>query len=79
MGKLLFLLLIAAIAWAFFKKQHGAMRGRADKSAAPGPAKSAERMVACNACGVFMPETDSVMVGGKVSCRDPEHCAHRSP
>ncbi len=70
------MLLIAAIAWAFFKKQQGA-RGRVDKPEAPRAATGSERMVACSTCGVFMPESESLLTGGKISCRDPAHCAHR--
>ncbi len=87
MGKLLFMLLIAAIAWVFFKKQQRPGRTAADKSARTGnpspsapadrAAASVERMVACGNCGVFMPESDSVVNDGKISCRDPAHCAHR--
>ena len=86
MGKLLFVLLIAAIAWAFFKKHQGSKRSSTDKPAGSGKAasptegsaaSSSERMVACGACGVFMPESDSVLTSGKIGCRDPAQCAHR--
>ncbi|HEX9390398.1 MAG TPA: PP0621 family protein [Usitatibacteraceae bacterium] len=76
MGKLLLLLLIAAVAWAFFKKQQRPDRPAAGKSGEAKPA-AAERMVACASCGVYMPESDSVLKDGKIGCRDPAHCAHR--
>lgn len=87
MGKLLFILLIAAIAWALFKKQQRPGQSAADKSAetdkssvaasADRAAVLTERMVACSTCGVFMPESDSVVNDGKIGCRDPARCAHR--
>jgi uncharacterized protein len=77
MGKLLFLLLIAAVAWAFFKKQQRPDRPAAGKSGEAQPAAAVERMVACASCGVHMPESDSVLKDGKIGCRDPAHCAHR--
>lgn len=87
MGKLLFMLLIAAIAWVFFKKRQRPGRSAPDNAAGTGKpassvsadraAVSGERMVACGACGVFMPESDSVMKYGKIGCRDPAQCAHR--
>ena len=91
MGKIIFMLLIAAITWALFKNRTKppAAADQADPGAHPvanadpataakqplNPA-SAERMVACAACGVFMPESDSVVLNSKVSCREPGQCAH---
>ena len=89
MGKIIFMLLIAAITWMLFKKRIKPPSTPVDKtegasesntSSAGKKAKelgAAERMVACAACGVFMPESDSVIHNDIVSCRDPAHCAHR--
>jgi uncharacterized protein len=87
MGKLLFLLLIAAVAWVFFKKQQIAKRSTPPESdadasngarnATKATVAATEKMVACSACGVFMPESDSVMLNGKISCPEPARCAHR--
>jgi hypothetical protein len=90
MGKFLFMLLLAAIAWALFKKRSPPRRPDpapdpsststpSGRSTANGgqPSPGSERMLACSACGVFMPESESVQQDGRVSCRDPAHCAHR--
>ena len=89
MGKIIFMLLIAVIAWALFKKRvkpPPISGDRAESTGAGNTATSskqakqlgaAERMVACAACGVFMPESDSAIHNDIVSCRDPAHCAHR--
>ncbi len=97
MGKIIFMLLIAAITWVLFKKnakppnrngsdsngrEESADGGRAPtaksgEDAQAGNAVAPERMVACSACGVFMPVSDSVRVNALVSCRDPARCAHR--
>lgn len=90
MGKIIFALLTAAIAWVLFKGlSKGLTKKRpGDKSchdatqAGNAPAKNLnapERMVKCVRCGVFMPESDSVIVdgvAGQISCRDPQACAH---
>ena len=97
MGKIIFMLLIAAITWVLFKKSvkpptrtgdddsHGQQESADAASVAtakPGAGNTkssaaSERMVACSACGVFMPESDSVRVNEVVSCREPARCAHR--
>lgn len=95
MGKIVFMLLIAVIAWALFKKRNQ-LPSRDDATKADETVRNAsgdtntpnasqaktntqipERMVACAACGVFMPESDSVQINGVASCRDPAQCAHR--
>ncbi len=90
MGKIVFALITAAIAWVLFKgltKKPPAGRsaadttnGRATKSSQGASANlnAPERMVKCVRCGVFMPETDSLIIEGKLSCRDPEACGHVS-
>jgi hypothetical protein len=86
-GKIIFMLLTAAIAWLLFK---GLSKGLTKKS--PDDANrretinaeneksknlnAPERMVKCAHCGVFMPEPESVLIDGKTSCRDPQVCAH---
>jgi hypothetical protein len=86
-GKIIFALLTAAIAWLLFK---GLSKGLTKKppgdessrdAAKPGNDKAKnlnapERMVKCVRCGVFMPETESVIIDGQISCRDPQSCAH---
>lgn len=82
MGKIIFMALIAALAWVFFKKRAVEQSRPKDKVATDASSSVAsaaiERMVACADCGVFMPESDSVLREGKISCRDPGHCAHRN-
>jgi hypothetical protein len=89
-GKIIFALLTAAIAWVLFKGLSKGLKkpprsdaGRRD-AARSGHDKAKnlnapERMVKCVRCGVFMPETESVIVDGvdgQISCRDPNTCAH---
>ncbi len=92
MGKILFMLLIAAITWVLFKKRASPPPAHKTKdqatanpvtnsdSAVSGNqvhhSECTERMVACAACGVFMPESDSVTLHGQVGCRAPDQCAH---
>jgi len=98
-GKIIFVLLTAAIAWVLFKglskgltKRSPSSESRRDAATSgDGKAKNLnapERMVKCARCGVFMPETESVIVNsvnsvdgvdgvnGQISCRDPQACAH---
>jgi hypothetical protein len=79
-GKILFALLTAVIAWFLFKGLSKKSRGDASDSRVEkdGSAKNAvEHMVKCGVCGVFMPESESTKIDGKISCRDPKTCAHR--
>lgn len=81
MGKIIFVVLTALIGWFLFKgfsKKVPPPAGGGGKDAASGTANTPERMVQCARCGVHMPESDSVVVDGKVGCRDPKQCAHRS-
>lgn len=80
MGKILFVLLTAAIGWFLFKGFTKKMPPPQDPSAADpgkGTANTPERMVQCALCGVHMPESDSLTSEGRVSCREPARCAHR--
>lgn len=83
MGKIIFALLIAAIAWVLFKGFTKKSPNDANRRDAVKPVddkaknlNAPERMVKCVHCGVFMPETESVVVDGQTSCRDPQVCAH---
>ena len=77
MGKIVFLLIIAVLVWVLFK-------GLGKKVSGPGSrapqdrANLAEKMVKCHRCGVLMPESESMMLDGNVSCHDPAHCLHRA-
>jgi hypothetical protein len=77
MGKIVFLFIIAVVAWVLFK-------GLGKKSDGPGVSSSKERtniaetMVKCHRCGVLMPESESMMLDGNISCHDPAHCLHRA-
>ena len=84
MGKIIFLMIIAVIGWVLFKglgkkpdKTSARSAGRsAGKSQAP--TNLPETMVKCHRCGVLMPESESMMLDGNVSCHDPAHCLHRA-
>ena len=70
MGKIVFFAIIAVLVWVLFK-------GLGKKSPTQ-PSKAVENMVKCQRCGVLMPESDSMMLDGNVSCHDPAHCLHRA-
>ncbi len=83
MGKIIFALLTAAIAWVLFKGLTKKSSDDASRRDVPKPdgdkaknLRAPERMVKCVRCGVFMPETESVTVEGQISCREPQVCAH---
>jgi hypothetical protein len=74
MGKILFFLLAAVVGWLLFKgllKKPDADKTREDSRNHP------ERMVKCDLCGVFMPESESAQLDGKTTCRTPQRCLHR--
>jgi hypothetical protein len=80
LGKILFALLTAVIAWFLFKglsKQPRRTESdtRVKEKARAG--KAVEHMVKCGVCGVFMPESESATIDGNIACRDPQSCAHR--
>ena len=84
MGKIIFALLTAAIAWVLFKgftKKSPGKREQPSDAEAPRSANKAtpaplENMVQCSRCGVHMPASESMLVEGKPSCRDPRACRH---
>jgi Pyruvate/2-oxoacid:ferredoxin oxidoreductase delta subunit len=74
MGKLLFFLAVAVVGWLLFKGLLKKPQGDAKPEA---PANQHEQMVKCDLCGVFMPESDSAQLDGKLTCRTPQRCLHR--
>lgn len=80
MGKIVFLAIIAALVWVLFKglgKKTSKPSGRGAE-ANQDRANVTEKMVKCHRCGVLMPESESMMLDGNVSCHDPAHCLHRA-
>jgi uncharacterized protein len=68
MGKLLVLVLVVLVAYAFVK-------ALAVKSRAPGARPrphAGERMVPCSQCGINLPESEALADGGRYFCSD-EH------
>jgi uncharacterized protein len=65
--KYLLLLVIAAIVWRVWQKNH------ASRAEAPPAERPPERMVACTRCGVLMPESDCLADRGSYYCCE----AHR--
>ena len=84
MGKIVFLLLIAALGWVLFRglgKKGGGTSPPAEdssKQVKKSARNLAENMVKCHRCGVLMPESESMMLDGNISCHDPAHCLHRA-
>lgn len=76
MGKVLLVALVAFIGWLLLK---GLLKGGSASQKERGAAKpgASEKMVQCQLCGVFMPETESMSVDGRLSCRQPDACLHR--
>lgn len=84
MGKIIFLAIIGVIGWVLFK---GLGKGRSksvskpardDDKQPPNGKAVTEAMVKCHRCSVMMPESESMILDGHVSCRDPAHCLHRA-
>ena len=76
MGKIIFWLILAVLAWWLIKRPSKAPPDGSAPSAKADTKGEDERIVKCDTCGVFMPESDSMNLDGKISCRDPQHCAH---
>lgn len=83
MGKIVFLFIIVVLGWVLFKglgKKGGGASPQAEDSSQQvkkSPTSAAENMVKCHRCGVLMPESESMMLDGNISCHDPAHCLHR--
>ena len=74
MGKILFFLAAAVVGWLVFK----ILRNKPDAGKTSSPsANRPEKMVKCDLCGVFMPESDSTQLDDKLTCRTPKQCLHR--
>ena len=68
MGKILVLLLVVLVAYAFLRSIAAPKR-----KAQPGPRqRPGERMVPCGQCGVNLPESEALADGGRYFCCD-EH------
>ena len=84
MGKIVFLFIIAVLGWVLFKglgKKGGGASPPAEESSQQvkkSPRSAVENMVKCHRCGVLMPESESMMLDGNISCHDPAHCLHRA-
>ena len=79
MGKIVFLLIIAVVAWVLFKGlgKKPAQPSVRDRQTTDREINAPEKMVKCGRCGVLMPESESMMLDGDISCHDPAHCLHR--
>ncbi len=70
MGKLLLFVLVAILAYLFFKGS-GRRTGAPPGEGAKRP-RAAERMVECAHCGVHLPESEAVKQADRYFCSD-EH------
>lgn len=81
MAKLLIFAVVAVVGWLLIKglfkqnKLDERDKPRTDQSRAP--QATAEKMVKCSRCGVFLPESESMQRDHETMCRDPDHCLHR--
>jgi hypothetical protein len=74
MGKILLFVAAGILAWLLFKGLGKKPGGTASRDASTsGP----EKMVKCDLCGVFMPESESAQEDGKKTCLTPRQCTHR--
>lgn len=71
MGRILFWLLIAVLAWWFVK---GVMKSTALKEPRRSEKLEAEDMVACARCGVNMPRSEAREEDGKFVCANNPQC-----
>ena len=82
MGKIVFLFIIAVLGWVLFKGLGKKGNGSSPPDAGTPPQSktrvATENMVKCHRCGVLMPESESMMLDGNISCHDPAHCLHRA-
>lgn len=72
MGKVIFFILLALLAYAFVR---GALRSRA-RPPQPGPtrADAPEDFVACARCGVNLPRSEARLEGERFVCHANPHC-----
>ncbi len=73
MGKLLLFVAFAIVGWLLYK----GLLGKPNAGDKKAPRDRPEKMVQCEICGVYMPETDSAQLDGKRTCRAPQQCLHR--
>ena len=73
MGRILFWLILAVLAWWFVK---GVLRATRDREIDKKESKSleGEDMVACSRCGVNMPRSEAREEGGKFFCLNTAQC-----
>ena len=71
MGRILFWLLLAVLAWWFVK---GVLKSRRLNEPKPAESIEGEDMVACARCGVNMPRSDAREEGGKFFCLNNAQC-----
>jgi len=73
MGRILFWLLIAVLAWWFVKGVLKATRARDETIASR--TTQGEDMVVCARCGVNMPRSEAREEGGRFFCLNNPQCA----
>jgi hypothetical protein len=72
LGRILFWLLIAVLAWWFVK---GLTKKRVQDDPKPAQTAGGEDMVRCDRCGVNMPRSEAREEGGKYFCLNNPQCA----
>ena len=71
MGRVLTLIILAALVWWVFRSF---MRAQVRDEAPRGRSLEAEDMVKCARCGVNMPRSEAREDGGRVVCAANPHC-----
>ena len=81
MGKVIFwILVVFAVLFVLRLYNAGQLKKKTqaknDAAAAAGKAPPGEQMVRCSRCGIFLPRSEALLLGGSVRCRDPACKTH---
>ena len=81
MGKVVFWIVVVFAVLFLLRLYNAAQlskkaREKADAEAKAATAPPGEQMVRCASCGIFLPRSEALLLGGNVRCRDPVCRAH---
>lgn len=70
MGKFIFWMIVVFAVLFCLRMYNVAQQKKRERRDAPPPSGSGESMVRCANCGIFLPRSEALLIGGKVRCRD---------
>ena len=81
MGKVVFWIVVVFAVLFLLRLYNAAQLSKKTKAKADADAKAAsappgEQMVRCAHCGIFLPRSEALLIGGNVRCRDPACRSH---